>query len=79
MQSYTQRTVHKYNQLYKKLYDREPRGFHVVNDEFVIVNDTQIRVTDLEMLNQQLEDEYQAQQKQRRSAITRLIKWLKQH
>lgn len=78
MPSNVQHTVKRYYHLYKKLYDREPRGVRVIDSEFVIVNDTQIRISDLEMLTQQLEKEYQATRQQQRSVIKRLINWFRQ-
>jgi uncharacterized protein YoxC len=75
--THTQSIVLKYNQLYQKLYKREPRGLRIINNEFVIVNETKIRVSDLEQLNIRLEEEYTAQQKQKRNNIQRLIGWLR--
>jgi hypothetical protein len=77
MRSELQSTVFRYNQVYKKLYNREPRSFRVLNDEFVIVNDMQIRISDLKDLTMRLEEEYQSQQEKQRGAIKRIIGWLR--
>lgn len=78
MPSKMQRVVTKYLQLYKQLYNREPKDIRVIDEEFVIVNDTQIRLADLEMLTQQLEQEYQSIQNKHRSVVKRLINWFRQ-
>ncbi len=72
-----QSAVSRYNQVYKKLYNREPRSFRVLNDEFVVVNDMQIRLADLKDLTVRLEEEYQTQQEKQRGAIKRIIGWLR--
>ncbi|MEL6151076.1 MAG: hypothetical protein AAFU54_17385 [Chloroflexota bacterium] len=77
MSSRTQTTVIRYNQLYKQLYNRDPRGLRVLSNEFVQVNDTKIHIKDLERLNAQLEEEVNARQQQKRSTIMRLIGWLR--
>lgn len=78
MQSQIKQIAKKYHYLYQKLYDREPRGFRVLSEEFVIVNDMQIRLSDFEQLTRQLEEEYRSKQQSQKSVITRLIKWFKQ-
>ncbi|MEM6281977.1 MAG: hypothetical protein AAF787_07270 [Chloroflexota bacterium] len=77
MSSRTQSIVLRYNHLYRQLYNRDPRGLRVLNSKFVIVNETKIRIEDLEQLNTQLEAEYNARQQEKRSTIMRLIGWLR--
>ena len=70
-------TIEKYIDLYKKLYNREPKGLRQVNGDFVVVNEMQIRMKDLELLTRQLEKEYKSQQEKKRSNILRLVNWLR--
>jgi len=80
MRSDAQKTINRYIYLYKSLYDREPKDVRFLNADFLIVNNTQIRLDDLEQLNQQLEREYEVKrQKERatRSAIHRLINFFR--
>lgn len=70
-------TVTKYVDLYRKLYQRDPKDVRILNSEFVMVNDTQIRISDLDLLIEQLEQEYRAEQKKKRSTIMKLIGWFR--
>lgn len=71
----THPTVVKYRDLYRKLYNREPKGFRNVDRDFVIVNETKIRISDLEALTAQLEQEYRQMQKTQRNTLLKLVNW----
>lgn len=70
-------TIERYIELYRKLYNREPKGLRQINNDFVIINEMQLRMQDLELLTRQLEKEYKAQQEKKRSTILRLVGWFR--
>jgi hypothetical protein len=69
--------IQKYTDLYRKVYHTEPRSVQRVDHEFVMVNDMLMKMTDLELLNHELEKEYRKQRYKQRNAVFRLINWLK--
>lgn len=77
MPSEIEQVVEKYSDLYQKLYKREPSGLRILSADFILVNNMQIRLSDLKLLIYQLEEEYRAQQSKRRSTVLRLIGWLR--
>lgn len=80
MRSDIQKTITRYIQLYEALYDRQPKDVRVIDGEFILINNTQIRLADLKQLTQQLQHEYDAkrrQQRQQRSTIQRLINFFR--
>jgi CO dehydrogenase/acetyl-CoA synthase alpha subunit len=70
-------TIERYIDLYRKLYNREPRDLQQINKDFVVVNEMQIRIQDLELLTRQLEKEYKAKQEKKRSTILKLVNWFR--
>jgi len=70
-------TIERYIELYRKLYNREPKGLRQISNDFVVVNEMQLRMKDLELLTRQLEKEYKAQQEKKRSTILRLVGWFR--
>ncbi len=68
-----------YADAYQKLYNRRPHDLRALENGWVIVNGARMRVTELEYLTTQLQREYNQGNEDRRSVVTRLLKWLKQH
>ncbi len=66
-----------YAKAYQKLYNRTPRDLEVLNDDWVIVNGARMRVSELEYLTNQLQQEYARGIEERRSVIKRLVNWFK--
>jgi hypothetical protein len=69
--------VQYYMKAYQKLYNRTPRDLEVVNDDWVIVNGARMRVSELEYLTRQLQQEYAQGLEERRSVLKRLVAWFK--
>lgn len=69
--------VHYYAKAYQKLYNRIPRDLEVVDNDWVIVNGARMRVTELEYLTRQLQQEYARGIEERRSVLKRLVNWFK--
>lgn len=69
--------IHKYTEAYRKLYRRFPRGLQAVDNEWVEVSGVRMRLVELEYLTQQLQREYQQGLIERRSMVSRLVKWFK--
>ena len=44
MRSDIQKTITRYIQLYEALYDRQPKDVRIIDGEFILVNNTQIRL-----------------------------------
>jgi hypothetical protein len=66
-----------YAEAYRQLYNRLPRELRALDNNWVIVNGARMRVTELEYLTQQLQQEYKQGLPERRSVVLRLVKWLK--
>ena len=66
-----------YAEAYQKLYNRTPRDLRALDDDWVVVNGARMRVTELEYLTKQLQQEYRQGLDDRRSIVNRLVKWLK--
>ncbi len=80
MRSDIQKTITQYVQLYEALYDRQLKDVRIIDGEFILVNNTQIRLGDLKQLTQQLQQEYDAkrrQERKKRSTIQRLINFFR--
>lgn len=69
--------IHKYTEAYRKLYRRFPRGLQAVDNEWVEISGVRMRLVELEYLTQQLQREYQQGLIERRSMVSRLVKWFK--
>lgn len=73
-----ERVMYDYVQAYEKLYNRHPRDLRVLDNDWLVVNGARMRVSELEMLTNQLQTEYkQTTNQQQRRIVSRLIKWLK--
>lgn len=78
MNAHVKKTITFYAETYQKLYKREPRKIQDLNNGWLIVNDAKMSVSELESLTLQLQHEMFKATNQRRSALTRLLRWLKQ-
>ncbi len=67
-----------YTDAYQKLYNRRPRDIQNLDNGWVIVNGARMKVSELEYLTYQLQQEINQDLLKRRSVVTRLLKWLKQ-
>jgi len=69
--------IDHYAEAYRNLYNRLPKDLRVLDNEWVIVNGARMRVKELEYLTQQLQQEYKQGIIEKRSIVTRLVRWLK--
>ena len=67
-----------YSEAYQKLYNRSPRDIQNLDNGWVLVNGARMRITELEYLTVQLQEEIKQDLLKRRNVVTRLLKWLKQ-
>ncbi len=67
-----------YAEAYQKLYRRMPKDLRALDSNWVAVNGARMRVSELEYLTKQLQQEYSQSLAERRSLVTRLLKWFKQ-
>lgn len=67
-----------YAEAYQKLYKRIPRDLRALDSNWVIVNGARMRVSELEYLTRQLQQEYAHSLAERRNLVHRLLKWFKQ-
>ncbi len=74
---YSEKIMRRYVEAYQKLYNRIPKDLRALDEEWVIVNGARMRVSELEYLTRQLQQEYDQSIDQRRSVVNRLVKWLK--
>ena len=66
-----------YAEAYQKLYNRIPKDLRALDNDWVVVNGARMRVTELEYLTKQLQQEYRQGLAERRSIVNRLVSWLK--
>jgi hypothetical protein len=66
-----------YSEAYQKLYKRIPKDLRALDNDWVIVNGARMRVAELEYLTRQLQQEYRQGLTERRSVVTRLVRWFK--
>ncbi|MBC8171062.1 MAG: hypothetical protein H7X77_05305 [Anaerolineae bacterium] len=74
---YSEKIMTHYADAYQKLYNRAPRDLRALDHEWVVVNGARMRVTELEYLTRQLQQEYTQGLEQKRNLVTRLVKWFK--
>jgi len=67
-----------YAEAYQKLYKRMPKDLRALDNHWVIVNGARMRVTELEYLTRQLQQEYSQSLAARKNLVNRLLKWFKQ-
>ena len=78
MEVSSEKAMMYYAEAYQKLYNRRPKDLRVVENGWVVVNGARMRVTELEHLTLQLQREFNQGNDQRRSVVTRLLKWFQQ-
>jgi hypothetical protein len=67
-----------YAEAYQKLYKRTPKDLRALDSNWVVVNGARIRVSELEYLTKQLQQEYMQSRAEQRSIVNRLLNWFKQ-
>jgi hypothetical protein len=72
-----EQAIIKYAEAHERLYRRPPRGVRVLNQEWVIVNGAQIRVSELQHLTRQLTLEFEQSMAQRKSIVLRLLRFFR--
>jgi len=77
MQTNLKLIARKYGDVYRKLYKREPGEIRLLDSDFILVNNVQIRVTELEQMTARLEEEYRTKHQKNKGNILRLINWLR--
>lgn len=77
MELRSEKVLSHYVTAYQKLYNRIPKDLHAVDNDWVVVNGAKMRVTELENLTRQLQQEYAQGLEQKRSIVTRLLNWFK--
>lgn len=77
MELRSEKAMNHYVDAYQKLYNRVPKDLQALDNEWVVVNGARMRVSELENLTLQLQQEYFQGLEQRRSIVNRLLKWFK--
>lgn len=77
MTSQSEQVLIHYTSAYQKLYNRYPKDIHIIDNEWIIVNGARMRVSELENLTIQLENEYSQSLEQKRNVVMKLLKWFK--
>ena len=72
------KVIAHYSDAYQKLYNRQPRDIQNLDNGWVIANGARMRITELEYLTHQLQQEINQDLLKRRNVVTRLLKWFKQ-
>jgi len=72
------KVIDHYSEAYQKLYNRRPRDIQNLDNGWVIVNGARMKISELEYLTGQLQQEINQDLLKRRNIVTRLLKWLKQ-
>jgi hypothetical protein len=72
------KVIAHYADAYQKLYNRQPRDIQDLDNGWVIVNGARMRISELEHLTRQLQQEINQDLLKRRNVVTRLLKWFKQ-
>jgi hypothetical protein len=67
-----------YSEAYQKLYNRRPRDIQNLDNGWVVVNGARMKISELEYLTGQLQQEINQDLLKKRNVVTRLLKWLKQ-
>ncbi|MFC1959405.1 hypothetical protein ACFLYO_01725 [Chloroflexota bacterium] len=69
----------RYEQVYRKLYQREPRELRDLGAGWVLVNGARMQVLELEKLTDQLLVEYRQLTAEKKSVVKRLMRWLREN
>ncbi len=65
----------RYLDVYRLLYQREPRELRDMGNSWVLVNGARMSVDELENLSEQLNREYQQVLSNKRSIVKKLLNW----
>lgn len=65
----------RYLDVYRLLYQREPRELRDMGNSWVLVNGARMSVDELENLSEQLSREYQQVLSNKRSIVKKLLNW----
>lgn len=71
--------IKRYQQVYHKLYKREPRELRDLGAGWVLVNGARMQVAELEKLTDQMQLEYRQAMARKRTMIQRLLTWLREN
>ena len=66
-----------YTEAYHQLYKKQPKDLRALDQEWVIVNGARMRVSELEYLTHQLQQEYRQGIAEKRGMVNRLLGWFK--
>ena len=75
----SQQVLSHYASAYQQLYKRTPSDLRLVENNWVIVNGTRMRLNELEYLALQLQKENAQQSVQQHDVLHRVIGWLTKH
>jgi len=80
MDAQSEKVISHYAEAYQQLYKRSPKDVRILGNGWVSVNGAKMRVSELEYLTIQLQQEYNQGRnlEQRRNIVNRLLKWFKQ-
>jgi hypothetical protein len=80
MDAPSEKVMNHYAQAYQQLYKRMPKDLRILGNGWVSVNGAKMRVSELEYLTVQLQQEYNQglEMTRRRNVLNRLINWFKQ-
>ncbi len=73
-----QTAMKRYQQAYRKLYQRDPRELRDLGAGWVLVNGARMQVNELDRLTDQMQSEYRQLAAQKRNVIERLLSWLRE-
>ncbi len=69
--------LQQYEQVYRKLYQREPSDLRDLGAGWVLVNGARMPVVELQRLTEQMQFEYRQAMAEKRSVVQRLMAWLR--
>ena len=78
MNGSSEKAMMHYAEAYQKLYKRMPKDLRALDNNWVMVNGARMRVSELEYLTKQLQQEYAQSVAHQRSIVNRLLNWFKQ-
>lgn len=70
-----EKAMARYLDVYRLLYQREPRELRDIGNSWVLVNGARMNVDELENLSTQLNREYQQVLANKRSIVKKLLNW----
>jgi hypothetical protein len=80
MDAQSEKVISHYAEAYQQLYKCTPKDVRILGNGWVSVNGAKMRVSEIEYLTVQLQQEYNQGRnlEQRRNLVNRLLKWFKQ-